>query len=98
MGLYELAIIERNGFNTNHKPWSDFKSQFGKGCDTRLRSGVGTANANGYHITANHTDAPDNDIISSFRESFSAIQVANNANFKVTNGNMSAMTQDLQTV
>ena len=46
----------------------------------------------------NTTNATDNNSISLIQESFGAIQVANNANFQVANDNMSAMTQDLQTV
>ena len=93
-GLYELGILEWNGFGADHKTWPDFKAHFGKAYDTHLRSGSGTANANGYHGAANATDAMDNNSIRSIHESFEAIKVANNTNFQVTTNNLLAMVQD----
>ena len=90
--LYELAILEWNGFDDGHTTWTDFKVHFGEAYDTCLRSGAGTANANEYHGAANTIIATDDNSISSIHESFGAIPVANNANFQVTNNNMSAMT------
>ena len=80
-GLYKLAILELNGFDPVNKDWLTLMSYFGKVYDVRLRLGAGTANANGYHGTANATDGVNNDSLGSIPESFDAIQVANNANF-----------------
>ena len=80
-GLYKLAILKWNGFDPVNKDWPNLKSHFGKAYDVSLRLGAGTANANGYHGTANATDGVNNDSLGLIPESFDAIQVANNANF-----------------
>ena len=61
-------------------------------------SGAGTANTNVHHWAANTTNVANDNSISSMRGIFGAIQVTNNTNFQVTNDNMSAMSEDLQTV
>ena len=90
-GLYELAILEGNGFDPANKTWPEFKAHFGDAYDPCLGSGAGTTNTNGYHGTANAASVANGDSLSLMRESFSAIQVANSANFQVGNDNMSAM-------
>ena len=80
ISLHELAILKWNGFGPVNKDWPNLKSNFGEAYDVRLRSGADTVDANGYHGVANATDGVDDDIIGSIRESFGAIQVANNAN------------------
>ena len=97
-GLYESAILGWNGFDPVNKDWPNFKSHFGEVYDIRLRSGAGTGNANGYHGASNATNGVNNNSLGSIRESFGAIQVANNANFQVTNDKMSAISEDVQTL
>ena len=97
-GLYELAIPEWNGFNSINKNWPDLKIHFGEVYNTRLRSRAGTVNSNGYHGAANATDITNDGSISLMQENFSDIQLANNANFQVTNDNMSVLSEVLQTI
>ena len=96
-GLYKLAILECNGFDPVNKDWPDLKSHFGEAYDVHLTPGAGTANANGYQSAANDTNGVGNNSLGLIHESFGAIQVANNANFHVTNDNISAMSEDIQT-
>ena len=90
-GLFEIAVLEWNGFDAMNQTWPEFKEHFAEAYDSRLASGAGTASQNGYH---NAYNAVDDDSIGSIKESLAGLQMANNANCQQLNDNLSAITQE----
>ena len=55
-GLFEIAVLEWNGFDAMNQTWPEFKEHFAEAYDSRLASGAGTASQSGYHNAYNAVD------------------------------------------
>ena len=82
-GLYEIVILEWNGFDEANKTWTELKSHLTEAYKVRLTSGAGTAEVpTGSYNGGNNMNHEDSDEVRSLDE---GIQMGNNADSQQTN-------------
>ena len=88
--LYQLAVLEWNGFDPLNQTWAQFKLHFTEAYEI-LQQTTQTAGQMGYH-SANNAMTDDDDSITTLQESMANMQTAANENTRVMNDNISQLT------
>ncbi len=93
MGLYTLALLKWNDFETANQIWAQFKLHITQAHGVRLVT-CGTEGAQ-YHGANQATVNEDFSVVT---QSFAAMQHANNANTSTINNNMTTVREEVTTL